>query len=614
MAVDLSSLSDADLAAIQSGNMSALSDAALKAIAGQQSTPTPEDPGFGNSLLIGAGRTFDRIGKGMQQLYYGAKSLGETPDPVTGQTPSQVNLEQLRRNAAEDDKIYSGLQSVHPWATGIGEAVPSMLIPGGGAETLLGNAARMGAAAAAPAVLSYGSAEDRLKGGAAGFAAGAALPALGVAAKTARAAVQPLYDSGREAIVSRVLNRVAGEDAASATSKLANAAPLVPGSFPTAGQAAENGGIAALERAAAQADPTPYTARYIAQQNARTNVLKNLAGSEADMNAAMQARDAAVAPLYTQAKNAAYVVDPQLKNLTQRPMVAQAIDEAKALAENQGRPFSFAIDPAQPYAGLGIKTNPNTFVSGQGLQDVKMAMDQMMGDPQLGFAGAKGKTLNNLRGQVVDWMENANPAFKEARTTYSAMSQPINQMQVGQELYNKLAPALSDYGAIGKETPSAFAAVLRNSQPLVEKATGMPGRALEDVLTPEQLASVQGIGQDLGRTFNGQNMGRNVGSDTFQKLAMNNIVSEMGMGGLGHSLLDIPAVSSVAKTLYPEANEKMAQKIAAVLLDPQKTAALMQKTQPSMSPQMRQLTGQLLMRPGILAAPAAAGLVQNPTQ
>ena len=505
-------------------------------------------------------------------------------------------------------------QSVRPWSTAIGESAPSMLIPGRGAQSLLGNALRMGAAAAAPQALSYGSAGDRLKGAAAAGAAGAALPVLGVAAKTARAAVQPLYDSGREAIVSRILNRVAGEDAAGVTSNLANAAPLVPGSLPTAGQVAENGGIAALERASAQADPTPYTARYIAQQNARTNVLKDLAGTPEAMDAAVKARGDAVAPLYTQAKGASYIVDPTLKDLTQRPMVAQAIGEAKGLAENQGRPFSFAVDPAQPYAGLGIKTNPNTFVSGQGLQDLKMAMDQMRGDPQLGFAGAKGHTLDNLRGQVVDWMENANPAFKDARTTYSAMSQPINQMQVGQELYNKLAPALSDYGAIGKETPSAFAAVLRNSQPIVEKATGMPGRTLEDVLSPAQMTAVENVGKDLGRTFNGQNMGRNVGSDTFQKLAMNNIVSEMGMGGLGHSLLDLPAVSSVAKALYPDANEKMAQKIASVLLDPQKTAALMQKTQPKMTPQMQQLTGQLLMRPGILAAPSAAGLIQPPPQ
>ena len=47
-------------------------------------TLAPEDtPGIGETLLIGAGRTFDRVGKGMQQLYYGATNNN------TG-TPSQA--------------------------------------------------------------------------------------------------------------------------------------------------------------------------------------------------------------------------------------------------------------------------------------------------------------------------------------------------------------------------------------------------------------------------------------------------------------------------------------------------------------------------------------------
>ncbi|MFW1886668.1 hypothetical protein ACG9X8_20450, partial [Acinetobacter nosocomialis] len=63
-----------------------------------------------------------------------------------------------------------------------------------------------------------------------------------------------------------------------------------------------------------------------------------------------------------------------------------------------------------------------------------MAMDAMLKDPSSGVAGKEIEQVKNLRGAIVNWMEGANPVFKDARTTYAAMSQPINQMQVGREL------------------------------------------------------------------------------------------------------------------------------------------------------------------------------------
>lgn len=147
----------------------------------------PDDPGVMGSIVIGAGRTVDRVGKGMQQLWNG----------VRGDTAANVALKQ---EADNDNEQYTKLQKQHPVATGIGEALPSMAIPVGGAATALGTAGRMAAASAIPSALEYGSAEERAKS-AAGSAAGAVIGGV-VVPKAAGA----IYQGGKNALRSLVGN------------------------------------------------------------------------------------------------------------------------------------------------------------------------------------------------------------------------------------------------------------------------------------------------------------------------------------------------------------------------------------------------------------------------
>ena len=116
----------------------------------QARTALAEDQGIGKSILIGAGRTFDRLGKGAQQLYYGA----------TGDKKAQA---ELKTRAEDDDQMYKSLQNVHPVATAVGESLPAMAVPVGATATVLGTAAKIGGAAAVQAGAEYGSAEERAK-------------------------------------------------------------------------------------------------------------------------------------------------------------------------------------------------------------------------------------------------------------------------------------------------------------------------------------------------------------------------------------------------------------------------------------------------------------------
>lgn len=559
-----------------------------------------EDPGAAQSLLIGAGRTTDRVVKGMQQLYYGA-------------TNNDAKLAELKDQAAEDDRLYAPLQEARPWSTGIGEAAPSMLLPTGGAATLWANAAKFGAAGAIPGVLEYGSAGDRFRRGVVGAASGAATPVLGAGVKAAWSVAEPLWEGGRKAIAGRVLNRVSGDSAPAVIRKLKSAAPLIPGSQPTAAQVAESGGIAALERAAAAADPEAYTMRAMEQASARMNALRSVAGDDAAMTAAQAARKAATEGAYNTAKGATYAVDDELAALLRRPIMKRAMARAQDSAENQGRAFSLAAkvgdDPLLAAGGVSRRAlGSQAQITGQGLQDLKMSLDAMLKDPTSGIAGAEAGTVKAVRSKIVNWMEDRNPEFKAARTQYADLSRPIDQMKVGQYLMDKAAPALSDFGALGQETGATYAKALRNSTQTARGATGFNGNvSLESLMTPDQMSLLSGIGSDLARKSNAQNLGRGVGSDTFQKLSMQNIAEQSGMPRMVGGLLSLPGVSRATAWAYRDTDQKMQAMLADALLDPAKAASLMERANQKWmqdNPQTRRLLEQAVARSGGLLTSA----------
>lgn len=128
-----------------------MSDAQITAAIRQSmasQTPQQEVPGVMQSMMIGAGRAADKVLSGITQMYLGAR--GE-----------ESALRGLAQQEAEKDEAYAPLQQARPIATGVGEALPAFALPIGGGGSILGLAARTGAAAAAPEALKYGSFGER---------------------------------------------------------------------------------------------------------------------------------------------------------------------------------------------------------------------------------------------------------------------------------------------------------------------------------------------------------------------------------------------------------------------------------------------------------------------
>jgi len=543
-----------------------------------------DDPGSMMAALIGAGRTTDQIIDGMKQLGFN----------LTG---NREALDKLATEQGEKAGLYKPLQEQHSIATAIGEAAPGLVIPVGGAVGVGANVARLAAAGALPGVLEYGSAGERAGraavGGASGVVGGVVAPAAGRAVakavpaigRTAKAIAEPLYAGGRAAIAGRTLTRAAGDSAQDVIPRMANATQLVVGSAPTAGQVAENGGIAALERAIASKNPADFGVRGMEQAAARTAALRGIAGDDVGRAAAVAARKSTSAPLYNAAAAQEVPVDKALSDLLGRPSVQKAFARAEKIAQEEGRAFGFAPSKRVPDSAiLDASGAPMTAgyeipgkVSGQTLQDLKMGMDALLKDPTSGIAGKEADLVAATRGQLMNWMEGRIGGLKDARTTYRDLSKPINQMDIGKNLLDKLEPALNDYGGLAKETGAKYALGLRNADQTARQATGFKGAGMADIMEPQQMQVLEGIAGDLARKANAQELGKTAGSNTFQNFAMDNIASQSGSPGVVGGILNAPGVGRVSKFLYAKPEEEIQSLIAKSILDPQFGAGLMQK-------------------------------------
>lgn len=544
--------------------------AAYRAARAQVPEAKPIDPTEGMSAFekfkAGAGQAMASAGRGIGQL---------------AGLVSQEDIDYAKKLEAPLENTTAG--KIGNVAGSVVALAPTMMIPGANTVAGAGLIGALSSAATTP-----GNAVDRGVAGVFGGAGGAAGQLLPRVFGSMKAAAEPLTEAGRGAIVGRTMNRAIGDDAATVASRLRSAQPLVPGSLPTAAEVGESGGLAALQRAMSAADPESYTQRGLQQSSARLQSLRNIAGDDASKKAAISARDAATKDAYAQAKNTSYIVDDSLESLLQTPLVKKALGRAEEIAKNDQRSFGISHTTSAPFSGVGGRPAEKVKgITGYSLQDIKMAMDDMLKDPASGIVGTEAKQAKNLRGSIVSWMEKANPEFGAARTTYANMSQPINQMDVGKALLEKVTPALSDYGALGKETAAKYAQTLRNSDDLVKNATGFKGTDLESVMGPQNMQSLEAVAQDLARKSNAQELGRGIGSNTFQNFAMDNLAESMGVpsavkaiGGL------IPGVSPTVTMLakgaqavgglaYKSADEAIRRDLAQALLNPQAAARLM---------------------------------------
>jgi hypothetical protein len=175
--------------------------------------------------------------------------------------------------------------------------------------------------------------------------------------------------------------------------------------------------------------------------------------------------------------------------------------------------FAKPITPQESIIGRAIK--------GEDLINLKKGIDDIIETS----TGAKKVELLKLKNDYQNWLNSQSRGFSAASNKYAALSRPINQMEVGKLLAEKLIPATSE------EMPAtlnaaAFAKALQNPDVLAQRATGFGAAKLKNVLTPRQLKSVQGVKSDVSRIAEMQKAGMGYGSPTARRQAVTQFIGE----------------------------------------------------------------------------------------
>jgi len=385
-----------------------------------------------------------------------------------------------------------------------------------------------------------------------GAPVGAIAPVIGQlvdkGVRAGKAIVEPFLESGQEKIMGRFLRQMAGGEEAKAMRNLRNPQQLVAGSQPTTAQVAGVPSLAALERTLMATDQTAgnlMAQRQAQNAQAQAAALRNIAPASR-ISKYSNFREEVADDLYKNALkplNLGKLDDATTKeivNLTKRPAIKDAMEAAKVNAANKG------IDIADPAGSM------------RGLHETKMALDRQIAAvkgrldrDQAGSTSAELDALKTAKTDLLNFMENKNvsPIYKAARQSFERLSKPIDQLESIAKLADK---------SISPETEKIY---------ISQFSKGLKDLKQSGVVSDRQIARLEAIEKDLARGKFAATEGKGVGSDTVQKLAYSNLMSEVG--------LPISASNRLGRFVYGDVNEQLRTKLAESMLDPKEALRLM---------------------------------------
>ena len=391
----------------------------------------------------------------------------------------------------------------------------------------------------------------------------ASLIAAPVASKVAHVGYRGLVEPWLkpEAIKGRAYLEAAGGKENLVSSLLKKNEQIVPGSMPTAGEAAVPAGaskFAALQRSASGVLPDKYLARSDAQNAARLAQVRTVGKTPQALKAAEAARKAAADVNYGKAYQQATKADSDLSVISDNPYFKEALPDAIKLAEAKG---------------ISAKTDLTQF-----LHYVKVGLDKQLsrtGDTAL--AETERKAVKDIKDKLVSWMGTKNKAYETARFEFAKASKPINQMRVGQYLEGKLVPALSEEA---KQKSAAYAGALADAPGTIKRSTGGPRfEELTKILTPVQMDAVNSVRDDLARGARFDVMATKGSKAAPNAIDLATASMEREAGGKLPNLLHRGAMvfNAIMGRLEGKINRKLAAEMAAEMLNPPGVAESLSK-------------------------------------
>lgn len=562
---DLSKLSNEDLQAISSGDMSKVSTEGLQYIT-QQPKKTEGTVTIGGvevkkpNAVVGPA-----IGGALGELVKGAGAIGELvtpekyqqyPKKVTEMGQSMVDL------ANQFNPVTATIGQIGSYAIPQAAGTKAMQAVVGTPSNLISKMAQQaGVGGAIGSAMTPGNAEDRTTSGTINAVLGGVAPAAGALANKlyqgGKSVIEPLYDQGKNAILARALRSMSGGEPEKAIANLQASRPTVEGSLPTVGQASGVPSLAATERALIGASPEATNMlanRQALNAQARTKALENIA-TPTRVEKYTNLRETVADDLYEKAinKNMDFAtltpdLQKQIGSLIQSPSIKKAMTEARKNALDKG------IDIGRPEGSL------------KGLHQTKLALDDEIAklnviDPTSAQKARKDALLG-AKDRLLGFIEDVSPEYKVARETFARLSKPVNQLDEIAKLADK---------SVSPKENTIYADRFFKQLDKIKK---------ENVLSKQQIARLEAIGEDLKLKSFAESAGRGVGSNTVQNLAYANMANQVGIPNMLRNMAGGQIIGNLAKragdVMYGKANKELTNQMAETMLSPQRAAELMQ--------------------------------------
>lgn len=544
--------------------------------------------------------------------------------------------------------MATGAGKIGSFAGSVMDLLPTAFIPG--ANSLAGAAAiGAGAGLIQPSTSTPETLANTGLGAAASPLSLLAGRAVGAVGKGLKASLwDPFTQPGQQRIASNVLQNFAGgpKEAQAAAAALSSAPQTLPGVTPTTAELADNAGLAQLQKTLSS-NPSlmqDFTQRAQGNRAAMTGALGDIAGTPADRAGAQATRASVTDSMYKAANNVVVPSDPKLESILRRPSMTQAWQRAQQLAAERGDTLTIpdpnapiALPPSKAAAASGANLDPLTLTqsapnmmgsvgnpaatsaasvrpmglparqssildplslnlaspappqyTGKAIQYLKMSLNDIANaGPQMGMGSHEVGAVKSTLGDLNQWTADNVPKLRMADQIFAKLSQPMNQMDVGQQLSNKLLPSLSDYGANTGMNGASFATALRNGDSIAADVTGNKSMSLANILSDSQMKTIRQIGEQLARSDNAAKLGAPKGSPTAQNLISQNSVGQfLGPFGLPNNMAGRVAGGALGRTvgrpaqwLSGAAEPDILRVLSQAALDPQTARRLLQATQ-----------------------------------
>lgn len=352
---------------------------------------------------------------------------------------------------------------------------------------------------------------------------------------------------------------------------------IVPGSMPTASQAASPIGatkFSALGQFAADKLPTPHFQRMEEQKAAQLKHVQEVGKTKPELEKAKSERSTEAKSLYGASEKKSIPLGEEsvvsgkpkisynasIKELMDTPAIKSAFREASIIAANKGTTL---------YKKDGSKVS----LTGEGAHLVKLALDDAISpSPATPLAKNTANSINQARNKYVSWVEKNIPEYKEAREKFAEKSKPINQMEVGQYVENKLRPTLGEDTA--RLRYPGYSTALKEAAATLKKSTGDSRyKELADVLTDSQVKKLNAVRDDLRRMVLTEKQG-----NAASPAASSTINIRKGSASPTHAVPNlVGAAQMVMDRIGGKLSEKQALEIAAEMLQPKEAAKYLEK-------------------------------------